>query len=437
MAGGVARRGAAYGTDGDALLLRGPAAGCSGCAFVVVGVGARVTAVATAVRRRSPPAAAAASWPADLADWAGALADGVLAALVPLALLRPGGAAHRRWRVDGWRSPRRRSRPSSSPRRSTSGCSAGVAGWIVAVVGDGRRDRASRLRWWRQRAVDGDPLPAWLLAGRSPPGWPSCRARRLGEWLAVAARRRPPPAARGDGAAAGRRRRHRRAARHAVAVPRRQPQRVVEWAMLAGGIVVVYTGARRRPRPAASVAAVRRGSSSPRPVPSPSPSNRPAGTSAGSSTASSTARATIRSPSCSAIVDQLGADAGDDLLPALVVSLQQRAAPRRRRHRPPCRRRLATSGGDRTRRPPTTARLAPPPRRGRRPARRRLGATARRCASGTSEILDQLVGPLSLAVGWVRAGRRPAPIERGDRVGARGGAAAAAARPPRRRSGRR
>ena len=100
------------------------------------------------------------------------------------------------------------------------------------------------------------------------------------------------------------------------------------------------------------------------------------------------------------VVDHVGADAGDELLPALVTSLERElrldavaidvAAP---------------GGWRRGRRPvpnrtPSRGRCSGT-RRGRRPAGRRVdhGPSIR---PRDRQILDQLVGPLGLAVGWVR-----------------------------------
>ena len=65
-------------------------------------------------------------------------------------------------------------------------------------------------------------------------------------------------------------------------------------------------------------------------------------------------------------------------------------------------RRLAAGGADRPADHPPPRRPAAPPRRGRRSPRRRLGRPSRRCAIATSGSSPQLAGPLSLAVGWVR-----------------------------------
>ena len=102
------------------------------------------------------------------------------------------------------------------------------------------------------------------------------------------------------------------------------------------------------------------------------------------------------------VVDHLGADSGDDLLPALVESLQREL-------------RLDAVAIDLRVGRRLAARAATGPATD-APARRRCcttaatssaasssaGRTAPRCASGTRRCSAQLVGPLSLAVGWVR-----------------------------------
>ncbi len=132
------------------------------------------------------------------------------------------------------------------------------------------------------------------------------------------------------------------------------------------------------------------------------------------------------------VVDHLGADSGDDLLPALVDQPPRRAAPRRRGHRPARRRRLATRAPRSVRRPPHQ-RVVELDHRGevvgrlvvgweRRPVAARARRGDPRPARRAAQPGRRLGAP----------GRRPAPVERGDRVGAGGGAPAPAPRPPRR-----
>ena len=102
------------------------------------------------------------------------------------------------------------------------------------------------------------------------------------------------------------------------------------------------------------------------------------------------------------IVDHLGADAGDDLLPALVANLRDEL----RLDAVAIDLRVA-DGWQRGRRArtvdhPPSRRPADPSRRGRRAPRRRVGRRSRRCATRDERILAQLAGPLSLAVGWVQ-----------------------------------
>ena len=197
--GGVDRCRPGLWNDGDGAA---PALGCRsdrGC-FALVGGGFAVTALATEYQAFAASRGGA-SWPADLADWSGALADGVLAALVPLARMTPWRATHRRWWATVWWAATAAIAAVVATATDDVGPFGRLAGWIVAAAGTAAAI-ALGLRWWRQRTVDGDPLPR---AGRSsvssPPGWPSCRAsstRRAG----CRGLRRPPPLARGDGAAA-------------------------------------------------------------------------------------------------------------------------------------------------------------------------------------------------------------------------------------------
>ena len=150
-----------------------------------------------------------------------------------------------------------------------------------------------------------------------------------------------------------------------------------------------------------SAAAVRRGSSSPRPAPSPWRSSPPGTTSGGSSTGSSTACATIRWRPCSAS-STTSAPTRVTICCRARRQPAARAAPRRRGDRPA---RAPAAGSA----PPSTG---PPTTPTGGLELRHRGDVVGRLVVGwedgpslrerDQEMLDQLTGPLSLAVGWVR-----------------------------------
>ena len=361
--------GTAYGTTATVLLLR-PGRRLIGFCFAVVRRGVRGHRSGHRVRRRRRPAARSPTAPS---RWRA----GVLAALVPLALLPV--TAWRRLRNGWWATV---VAVGVGPSSVTVADVTAAAGWVVATS---RAASTAGLGvvWWSRRQP---PTAIRSRAGCSPvpsrPGSPSSRASSTSTGWLSRPRRRAPPAAGGDRAAARRWRGDRRPARHPVTDPWCAAGKVVEWTILAGGIVVVYTGRRRRPRSHArwqrtDVAARRR-----RPGPSPSPSSPPATTSAGSSTGSSTARR--RSPARRA-AHRRPARRRPRRRPAAGARRQPaaRAAPRRRGHRPAA----SPADGNVRRRPaaddpPPPARPAPSGR-GRRPARHRLGRRPVPCASGT------------------------------------------------------
>ena len=273
-----------------------------------------------------------------------------------------------------------------------------VATWLIAVSAT----VALALHvhhWWNDRR-SGDPLAGWLLAGV------------LAAWLSIVphlldvvvwrlpgrhvVRAAPAPRDRAAGGRWGGRRRH---PRHPVARPRRLPPRRRVDDPRRGHRRPLHRH-RRRARPArrrqcADLVPRRR-----RPAliavgleparHSRAPSRRPAGL-------RHARRSTRRRPR---VVDHLGADAGDELLPALGRQPEGRAAPRRRRHR------LAwpTAGSGRRRpghRPRTTGWS------GWSHGAQAVGRLvvgwehAPSLRPRDEEVLTQLVGPLSLAVGWV------------------------------------
>ena len=346
-------------------------------------------------------------------------------ALVPWLLLPPATAADRIGRHGrhgrGGRGARgarrrRRSRPlERAPRRGSSPSSA------TAATG------APRARWWRAGG-SGDPLPAWLFAG-AVVAWlaivpPSARPGRV---AAARARRRVARAAVGDRAPARRRGRRRRAS----ARSRRATTACPTASSSGRSWPPASSSCTRASSPASagsSAAAARRGSSSPRP-----------GVIA---VALEPGRQRVRTlvdrlvygarddplAVVQRVVDHLGADSGDDLLPALVdqppaTSCASTPWPST------CAVPTAGSGPPRSGRRRRHRRVvaAAPPRRRRRAPRRRLGATGRRCATGTRRSSTNSSGRSA----WPSAGCAWPPICDGRawpscRRGRRSGAACAA-----------
>ena len=130
------------------------------------------------------------------------------------------------------------------------------------------------------------------------------------------------------------------------------------------------------------------------------------------------------------VVDHVGADSGDELLPALVASLQRELrldAVAIDVRTPDGWRREAATG-------PATPyeRVVELQQRDEVVGRLVVGWEHGPSLRARDErVLAELAGPLGLAVGWVRLADRAASIERVHRVGPRGGATATATRPPR------
>ena len=126
------------------------------------------------------------------------------------------------------------------------------------------------------------------------------------------------------------------------------------------------------------------------------------------------------------VVDHVGTDTGDDLLPALVISLE-----RELRLDSVAIDLVAPGGWQRV------ASVGPDTAHHREVLLRNRDEVVGRLVVGWTDgpsirprdrqILDQLAGPLGLAVSWVRLAARSAPVERRRRLGPRGGAAPAAA----------
>ena len=420
--------GLAYAVAGTALLTRPGRRLLGGC-FVVVGVAATIMAVATQYERLRRP-----------------------------TTLTPAG----RGSPEPTAGPSRCA-PACSPRSCRGSCCHRRARHAHALAwcehGGGRR-RARRHRR-RRRPRPLELAATWVVAARrrrrppllgvpvvAQPATPvtRCRAGSLagavGAWLAVVPRASTSPSGGSPGATSCGRCCSLATVPLLVAgavvealreIPSRYHRvshRVVEWTVLAAGIVVVYTGI------VAGLGRLVGGSG---------PTWFLVAATGVIAVALEPGRHRVRRlvdrlvygarddplAVVQRVVDHLGADSGDDLLPALVASLQRRAAPRRRGHRPAGARRLAAGRRDRAGDDPPARRRAAPPRRRRRPPRRRLGGrpVAARARRGDPRPAHRPAQP-GRRLG--APGRRPAPVERGHRVGARGGAAAPAPRPPRR-----
>jgi signal transduction histidine kinase len=392
--------GLAYSLAGVLLMTR-PGRRALGAALAVVGASSLVVAVAVQYRgyvaARGGPAGW--SWLIEADTWARPLGAAVLVALVPSALVPAGWRASRRGvalRAVGAAATVAVVAARVGDRRAAES----VAAWVLAllglvwvgVLGD---------TWWRRRGVVGDPLDAWLLAGV------------VVAWLAVV----PEGLDLGDWSLAG------RDVVWAVlliaTVPllvegaiidelRRVPSgaeqlshRSLEWALFAAGIVVVYTVV------VAGMGRLVGGSA---------PTWLLVAATGAIALAIEPARRHIRrlvdqlvfGPRDDAlavvqrIVDHVGTDTGEDLLPALVRSLERGlrfdaiaidlALPGGAWER------AASTGHDTTHRHEVTLR-----HRDEVVGRLVVGwDDAPGMRAREAEMLGQLAGPLSLAVSWVR-----------------------------------
>jgi signal transduction histidine kinase len=420
----------AFTVAGTALLTRSRGR-LLGAVFVAIGVGWALTAVSTQyLGYRLGAGQAATGWLARAATWSRPLADGLLAGVVPLLLARRRGERRTRsrdtavaaaigavvlttvvaafdgpaWMADvgewavavaasvgvaalaaAWR--RCRARPGRVARVGKAGqrrCEA-----PASSAGEASRARAST-----------DPLPAWLLAGAVaawlavvPEGVDLGRWTMAGSDVVTALLVLATVPLLVGGAVID-------AIRDSSSSFLGMSHRVLEWGILASGIVALYTGL------VAGLGRLLGGSG---------PTWLLVGATGAIALALEPARRWVRHlvdrlvygdrddplAVVQRIVDHLGADAGDDLLPALVANLQAEL-------------RLDAVAidlrSDDGWRP--AAAIGPPTTHRRVVVLTHRGEVAGRLVVGWQDgpslrdrderILQQIAGPLSLAVGWVR-----------------------------------
>lgn len=386
---------------GAALLTRRGHRRLASC-LVVVGLSMLTIAVARQAGGYAASTEGATRW-ADLAraaSWADPLATGVLAALVPWELAATG----RRLRIEAvwWAT-------AAIVVATAVGEATGMAGsgvdiidvptWLVAASATAATLRLVWL-WWRQRSTSDDLLPGWVAAG-AVTAWIAVVPRSLG----ILGSDRLSPDVAGPlllmatfpllivGAV--------------VSAMREQPSRyhgvshlVIGWLVLCGAIVVVYTGV------VAGLGELVGGSG---------PTWLLAATTGIIAVTVEPARRRIRSAVdrlvygarddplevVRGVVDHVGADSGDELLPALVTSLQHELrldAVAIDVRTPDGWRREASHGGTTsfqrtvvlTHRNEVVGRLVVGWEHG--PSLR----------PRDTRVLNELAGPLSLAVGWIR-----------------------------------
>ena len=390
----------AYSSAGAAMLARSARRRLGMC-FVVVGAAALVTTVGTQYRgyRAGRVPDVGLEWLADASEWAQPLGAAVLVGLVPWCVL-PG---------------RVRSRPSV---QAAWWCTAAMIAVLVGMnaVGVSRASErvvvvlidisataglvALAVQWWQRRSTDGDPLAGWLLAGCAvawlavvPYGLDFAETQLPGRdviWPLLLLATVPLLVA---GTAIG-------VIRDIPTPFRDVSHQVVEWMVLALAIVTVYTGL------VAGLGRLIGGSG---------PTWLLVAATGALALALEPFRHRIRKlvdhaaygdrddplAVVQGVVNRLGAETGDDLLPALAASLQREL-------------RLTAvaidvrvaDGWERA------ANIGAPAVNGREVLLHHHDELVGRVIIGwddgpslrhrDDEILDQLVGPLSLAVGWVR-----------------------------------
>jgi signal transduction histidine kinase len=391
--------GLAYGVVGAALLFAELRRHRTvGAVFLVIAAGAVLTAASIQYlgHERGDAGAADGGWLGDASRWSKPLTLGLIAAVVPW-LVRPGT----------WRPARPAAAGTAAVVAITAMTAAfdwpdwldAIATWTVAVSATAAVG-ALLAAWWPVRKGTDDPLPAWLAAGAiaawlgvvpgrvAPEGWALGDSDVLPAILVAAT----VPLLVGGAIVAAIRDR----SSSVVGLSRR----TLEWAVLASGIVLVYTGV------VVGLGTLLGGSG---------PTWLLVAVTGALAVALEPIRQRVRwlvdrlvfgardDPLAvvQRIVDQLGADAGDHLLQDLVVHLQDElrldavAIDLRVAHGW---QRAAALG------PPTThQRVVPLTHRGEVAGRLVLGWEDQPSLRERDErILAEIAGPLSLAVGWVQ-----------------------------------
>ncbi|HEU4841789.1 MAG TPA: hypothetical protein VFT09_10110, partial [Ilumatobacteraceae bacterium] len=152
----------AFGVVG-ASLAAFPGRRLLGWSFVVVGIAAALTAVSTqyAGYREARGGDASWAWVADMGEWSLALGAGVLVAVVPLLLAPAAGRWHLPVVAGAGLAVATSALAAAAPWPAWVG---ELAGWLVALAATAGTVRLA-LRWWRTRRLSPDPLPGWILAG--------------------------------------------------------------------------------------------------------------------------------------------------------------------------------------------------------------------------------------------------------------------------------
>jgi signal transduction histidine kinase len=375
----------------------------AGC-LLVAGLAALVVAVATQAAGYEAATEGASGWAtvADARSWARPVATGVLAALVPWEVTTTG----RRPLIEGiwWATAALIAVVAVAGAAGAGGKGGDVvdaATWLIAASASIATARLA-MGWWRRRRTDDDPLPGWLAAGALVSwlavvpaeldlGWEPAGADVAGPLLLIAT---VPLLVAGAVVSALRARRGRF---HGVA------HEVIGWLVLCGAILVIYTGV------VAGLGGMVGGDG---------PTWLLVATTGLIAVAVEPARRRIRSivdrlvwgarddplEVIRGVVDQVGADSGDELLPALAATLRRELrldAIAIDVRTPEGWERAAGEG------PATThQRVVELEQRGEVVGRLVVGWEDGPSLRARDErIVEELTGPLGLAVGWVRLAR--------------------------------
>ncbi len=415
---------AAYTTAGAALLAW-PARRRLAVCFVVIGLSALITAIAVQYRGFVTANGGLPPRPrlAELDQWSRPLTATVLAAFVPWELVpwrggtTAGPAQRGRWRWSGFGVivvVRLIGAPIGWERAGAWALCLAATVATAAVV----------VHWWRHDRTSDDPLPAWLLAG-TVVAWLAVvpDLTDIAEWrlpgrdvvTAMLFIATVPLLVAGALIELMRR---------SPGGPERTAHRVVEWVMLTAGILIVYTAL------VAGLGQLVGGSG---------PTWFLVAATGVIALALEPGRQRVRRlvdrlvygsrddplALVQRIVDHVGTGGGDDLLPSVVQSLERELRLEAVAIDLPTSdgwQRVASSG------PPTPHRREVVLRHGDDVVGRLVvgwehGPSLR---PRDEHVLSQIIGPLTLAVRWVRLARRATALERRHRGRPRGGAAASA-----------